>query len=254
MRTVRGESLIPSITFYHMLVHGSAASDAWTRGDIRGFVSSGLGTLSDAAGLVGVGVAGARVAGLVTRFGAAEGASSLRLGPGAMGDEIVTRVVNSNMAHAAERAVERAGFPTVRDAREALQAFGRQIKEAGRIPANAIVDTARSNRIIVPGFGRGGAVVYQRQREAHPENCAAVDNPRVRRSDMSEKRCGRFELRISDDDKEVAYLRLPTYPAEGFAKTSKTVRLHDLIGQYQGPDVNLDFDQEGVLVGIELLC
>lgn len=34
---------------------------------------------------------------------------------------------------------------------------------------------------------------------------------------------------------------------------SRTVRLHDLLGAYEGPEVNLDFDQEGVLVGIEIL-
>lgn len=86
----------------------------------------------------------------------------LYLGPGSMGgDEAVARVVNSNMAHAAERAVERAGFATETEAREALQSFGKAIKEAGRIPTNAIVDPARANRIIVPGFGQGGAVVYQ---------------------------------------------------------------------------------------------
>jgi hypothetical protein len=70
---------------------------------------------------------------------------------------------------------------------------------------------------------------------------------------MTAKRSGRFELQISDDDEGVAYLKLPTHPAEGFSKTSRTVRLYDLIGKYRGPDVSLDFDEEGVLVGIEFL-
>ena len=35
---------------------------------------------------------------------------------------------------------------------------------------------------------------------------------------------------------------------------SKAVRLIDLIGKYKGPDVVLDFDEAGVLVGIELLA
>jgi hypothetical protein len=70
---------------------------------------------------------------------------------------------------------------------------------------------------------------------------------------MKRTQSGRFELRISEDDHDVAYLRLPTYPAGGTAKMSRTIRIHDLIGKYEGPDINLDFDEDGVLVGIELL-
>jgi hypothetical protein len=35
---------------------------------------------------------------------------------------------------------------------------------------------------------------------------------------------------------------------------SRSVRLSDLIGTYVGPDVVLDFDEDNVLVGIELLA
>mgnify|MGYP000072151894 CR=1 FL=1 len=66
------------------------------------------------------------------------------------------------------------------------------------------------------------------------------------------KRTGTFELRVSEDDANVAYLRLPTTP-EGGWKASKCVRLFNLIGKYEGPDVNLDFDEDGVLVGIEIV-
>jgi hypothetical protein len=72
----------------------------------------------------------------------------------------VDKVVNSNMPHAAERAVERAGFSTVQEARVALQQFGSQLEKSG-LPAGTIRDTAHADRIIVPGFGQGGAVVYQ---------------------------------------------------------------------------------------------
>lgn len=72
----------------------------------------------------------------------------------------VDKVVNSNMPHAAERAVERAGFSSEQDARAALQVFGRQIEESG-LPPGTIRDTTHVDRVIVPGFGRGGAVVYQ---------------------------------------------------------------------------------------------
>jgi len=70
---------------------------------------------------------------------------------------------------------------------------------------------------------------------------------------MSTKRSGQFELRLGEEKQEVAYLRLPTYPAQGKCKMSRTVRLYDLMGSYDGPDINLDFDEEGVLVGIEVL-
>lgn len=72
-------------------------------------------------------------------------------------------------------------------------------------------------------------------------------------ADDERKPLGRFDLRVSDDDQDVAYLRLPTHPGDP-CKLSKSVRLVDLIGRYKGPDVVLDFDQEGVLVGIELLA
>jgi uncharacterized protein YuzE len=62
-----------------------------------------------------------------------------------------------------------------------------------------------------------------------------------------------FDLRISEDDASVAYLRLPTHPGVT-CKMSKSVRLIDVLGAYKGPDVVLDFDQSGVLVGIEILA
>jgi hypothetical protein len=69
----------------------------------------------------------------------------------------------------------------------------------------------------------------------------------------SRKKLGRFELRVSEDDQDVAYLRLPSHPGET-CKMSKSIRLVDLMGSYEGPDVVLDFDQDGVLVGIEFLA
>jgi uncharacterized protein YuzE len=69
----------------------------------------------------------------------------------------------------------------------------------------------------------------------------------------SKKKFGRFELRVSEDDQDVAYLRLPSHPGET-CKMSKSIRLVELMGSYEGPDVVLDFDQDGVLVGIELLA
>ncbi|QRK05589.1 DUF2283 domain-containing protein [Archangium violaceum] len=69
----------------------------------------------------------------------------------------------------------------------------------------------------------------------------------------SKKKLGRFELRVSEDNQDVAYLRLPSHPGET-CKMQKSVRLAELMGSYTGPDVVLDFDQDGVLVGIEILA
>ena len=63
---------------------------------------------------------------------------------------------------------------------------------------------------------------------------------------------GRFVLKVSADDPAVAYLRLPTHPG-GRPELSKSVRLVDLLGRYEGPDIVLDFDASGVLVGIEIV-
>jgi hypothetical protein len=61
-----------------------------------------------------------------------------------------------------------------------------------------------------------------------------------------------FELVLSEGKHEVAYLKLPTHPT-GEWRTSRSLRLFDLMGKYEGPDVVLDFDEEGVLVGIEVV-
>src|SRR5437773_1834529 len=70
-----------------------------------------------------------------------EAVSSAKLffGPGAASrDEFITGIVNSNIGHAAERAVDRAGFDSVQQGREALQEFARKIETAGVLPENAI--------------------------------------------------------------------------------------------------------------------
>jgi uncharacterized protein YuzE len=63
-----------------------------------------------------------------------------------------------------------------------------------------------------------------------------------------------FILKVSDDAADVAYLRLPSHSEDESCKMSKSIRLHEILGVYQGPEVILDFDQRGVLVGIEVLA
>ncbi len=66
-------------------------------------------------------------------------------------------------------------------------------------------------------------------------------------------RIGKFELKVVGDH-EIAYLKLPSYPKTRQLKTSKSFRLFDCVGSYKGPDVVFDFDQDGILVGIEVLA
>ncbi|HSN87466.1 MAG TPA: hypothetical protein VL025_11945 [Thermoanaerobaculia bacterium] len=48
-----------------------------------------------------------------------------------------------------------------------------------------------------------------------------------------------------------AYLKLPTHPGE--LRGARAVPLVDVIGKYAGPYVVFDFDQAGILVGIEII-
>ncbi|MEL6300071.1 MAG: DUF2283 domain-containing protein [Pseudomonadota bacterium] len=55
-------------------------------------------------------------------------------------------------------------------------------------------------------------------------------------------------------DDDAGYLELPEHPGRGAAGcVKKSVRLHDLIEDHKGTDVILDYDKDGVLIGIELL-
>jgi hypothetical protein len=58
---------------------------------------------------------------------------------------------------------------------------------------------------------------------------------------------------VSEDDPDVAYLTLPTH-RDGPCRVSRALRLAGVMGANKGPDVVLDFDEDGVLVGIELLA
>ena len=62
-----------------------------------------------------------------------------------------------------------------------------------------------------------------------------------------------FDLRVSDDDEEVAYLRLPGHPGTKPGVEKRSVSLRELIHNYVGPDVNLDFSEKDRLIGIEIV-
>ena len=65
---------------------------------------------------------------------------------------------------------------------------------------------------------------------------------------------GKIELKVSADDEDTAYLSLPDFPAPSFSGVvASTTRLKN-IHQYAGPDIFLDFDKDGRLIGIEILA
>ena len=69
------------------------------------------------------------------------------------------------------------------------------------------------------------------------------------------KRANRLELAV-DNTAGAAYLYLPDHPARGADSAgcvANTVCLEDLVPGYQGPDIYLDFDKNGVLIGMEIL-
>ena len=64
-----------------------------------------------------------------------------------------------------------------------------------------------------------------------------------------------IQLNVSEDDSDVAYLMLPGHPGKGTPGiVAKQISLADKIEGYKGPDVYLDFDKEGQLIGIEILA
>jgi uncharacterized protein YuzE len=68
---------------------------------------------------------------------------------------------------------------------------------------------------------------------------------------MAEKR---ISIAVSEDDQDVAYLYLPDHPGRGTSGVVvKQVRLSSLL-KYAGPDLNLDFDEHGQLIGVEILA
>ncbi|MCF6300076.1 MAG: DUF2283 domain-containing protein [Proteobacteria bacterium] len=69
------------------------------------------------------------------------------------------------------------------------------------------------------------------------------------------KTIGKFKIsKATKNDDEVCYLMLPGFPKKppnGFIKSQ--IRLAENIEKYKGPDIYLDYDDKGYLVGIEIL-
>lgn len=69
---------------------------------------------------------------------------------------------------------------------------------------------------------------------------------------MSDSR--KISLQVSGDDGDVAYLKLATHPGSSPGVVRKTVSLRELLNDYSGPDLNFDFDENNVLIGVEILA
>jgi hypothetical protein len=55
-------------------------------------------------------------------------------------------------------------------------------------------------------------------------------------------------------ESDAAYIALPGHPEQlVYGIVSRTISLDDVIDGFKGPRVNLDFNKDGVLIGIEIL-
>jgi hypothetical protein len=70
----------------------------------------------------------------------------------------VSKAVNSNLIHAADRAVERGVFQSADEAADAMRALSKDITKNG-FPEDAVLDTANADRVLVP-IGKAGVAVY----------------------------------------------------------------------------------------------
>ncbi|MEL6340953.1 MAG: DUF2283 domain-containing protein [Myxococcota bacterium] len=61
-----------------------------------------------------------------------------------------------------------------------------------------------------------------------------------------------MRLAISEDG-DAGYLSLTRDGPGKPGRVARTLSLRDLIGEYSGPDIHLDFSDDAVLVGIEIV-
>jgi hypothetical protein len=64
----------------------------------------------------------------------------------------------------------------------------------------------------------------------------------------------KIRVRLVGDDARTAYVALPGSPEEPQpGVVARSLNLADLVMQYSGPRVHLDFNKDGTLIGIEIL-
>jgi len=65
----------------------------------------------------------------------------------------------------------------------------------------------------------------------------------------------KIRVEMTSNDSDSAYIALPGYPEQLVpGVVAKTLELGDLIEKYVGPRINLDFNKDGTLIGIEILA
>lgn len=63
-----------------------------------------------------------------------------------------------------------------------------------------------------------------------------------------------FRLYTLDDDPDTAYLAFPDHPGRGkHGVVNRVVRVQEVLENYQSADISLDFDEQGQVIGIEIL-
>lgn len=69
---------------------------------------------------------------------------------------------------------------------------------------------------------------------------------------VSEKK---IRVKLIGKDSHSAYIALPGYPEPILGGVvSKTICLDEVLDNFKGPRINLDFNNDGVLIGIEILA
>jgi Protein of unknown function (DUF2283) len=64
----------------------------------------------------------------------------------------------------------------------------------------------------------------------------------------------KIRVKMKRDDSDTAYIALPGYPDQAqYGIVSKTICLDDVLDGFKGPRVHLDFNKDGLLIGIEIL-
>jgi uncharacterized protein YuzE len=64
----------------------------------------------------------------------------------------------------------------------------------------------------------------------------------------------KIRVTLHGEDADTAYIELPGHPGAGTPGcVSKTIRLDDLMKDFQGPMVNFDLDKSRRLIGIEII-
>jgi hypothetical protein len=64
----------------------------------------------------------------------------------------------------------------------------------------------------------------------------------------------KIRVKLIGEDSHTAYIALPGSPKDlQRGSVSKTICLDNIVENFKGPRINLDFNKEGVLIGIEVL-